>query len=234
MLRTGLLLCLAMASMAVVAQPFFGLKAGGTFCPTSVELGSLAPAGAPAPEAVSGFGYHGGLFAGMGLTDKLSVRLEVLYSVRNHRFASDFDTTIVFQGLPLTTRVEAENRVERAYLELPLMAEYRLANGLTFSAGPALGVLLSSSSTLDGSLRVNIFGFGIDQPFTNIDNSTDGLRSTQLAAVAGLGYRSTGGLDIGVRYWHGMGYLEEDTDLLRTRQSQVQLALGYAFLRGTR
>jgi hypothetical protein len=231
MIRTCLFLAAFAPCSTLVAQPVIGIKAGGHYTLTNTAAGEQAIAGAPVPKALDGLGYHGGLFAEVGLTEDVFLRAEVLYSVRRYRYDEGFDTTFSFQGFPITARAEVEVQVERSYLEIPLLAGYRFGERFSVVAGPAAAILLGSNAAFDGEVSVGSFFQGFSLPFSSTDDSTDGLRGVGWAAVAGVQYRSAGGFDVGVRYWHGLGTLEEDTDFLRTRQSMVQLAVGFAFLR---
>jgi hypothetical protein len=231
MIRTCLLLVAFATGSTMAAQPVIGIKAGGHYTLTNTSAGDQAIAGAPVPKALDGLGYHGGIFAEVGLTEDLFLRAEVLYSVRRYRYDESFDTTFFFEGFPITARAEVEVKVERSYLEIPLLAGYRFGDRFSVVAGPAAAILLGSNAAINGEVSVGSFFQGFSLPFSSTDDGTEGLRGVGWAAVAGMQYRGVGGFDVGLRYWHGLGALEEDTDFLRTRQSMLQLAVGFAFLR---
>ncbi len=220
-----------LAAQEMCAQFTLGVKVGGSYCITTTELGDLPVPLSLEPKAINGFGYHGGVFSELALSEKLFLRTELLYGVRNHRYDESFDSTFFFQGFPITAGVEAEVKVQRAYLELPVLLGYKLGEHFSIVAGPAAAYLLSSNANTSGELRLGSFLQGFNVPFSNTNSSTEGLYEVRFAAVAGVNYRSDGGIDIGLRYWHELGTLEEDTDLLKTRQGMLQLAAGFAFLR---
>lgn len=226
-----ILLTLLVGAQPIRAQLTLGVKAGGSYCITNASLGDEPLPVAVEPTAVNGFGYHGGVFAEWELSDKLFLRSELLYSVRNHSFDESFDSTFVFQGFPLTARAEALVKVQRTYVELPLLAGYKLGENFSIVVGPAAMYLLSSNANTNGELTIGSFFQGIELPLSNTNSSTEGLREIGFAAVGGVNYRSKAGFDLGLRYWHGLGTLEENTDLLRTRQGMLQLSAGFAFVR---
>jgi hypothetical protein len=177
-------------------------------------------------------GYHGGLFAEYMFDDRFGLRADVLYTARRHRFDEDYDTLIVFQGIALSGEVELESEVRRQYLELPLALVFRPSGNISLRAGPALGLLLGSTVSSTGEATVSVFGFGTSLPFTDVNTSTTGLNTLLSALHAAVGYRTESGLDLGIAWWHGLGWLEEDDNAaLRTRQHHLRLSVGWAFVR---
>jgi len=227
MVRHLLLLLFFAPWIPVTAQPVVGVKGGVDRTITGVRPGTVVIPGLPEPEAENGWGFHGGAFAEIDLSEQLFLRPELFYAQRGHRYTSDLDTTIFF----ITARVEAEVEVKRTYLELPVLLGYRISERTSLLVGPAAGYLLGSNATTTGQISVGGFFPGMNVPFSETTTSTDGLEDVRLAVVAGLNWRSLFGLDLGVRYIHGFGHLESDTEAIRTRQSTLQLAVGYAFIR---
>jgi len=225
-----IILALLTSVTQACGQVTLGAKAGGNYTLTRTSLGDQAPPFSLAPASVNGFGFHGGAFVELELSEKLFLRPELSYSVRNNSYDEGFDSTIVIMGIPLTARAELEVEVTRSYLELPVLIGYKLGEHFSLVAGPAVSYLISNRTNTNGQISVGSFLQGFDLPFSNSNTSTEGLRAVGFAAVSGLNYRSEGGIDIGLRYWQGFGTLEEDTDLLKTYQSMLQLSLGYSFI----
>ncbi|HRF79290.1 MAG TPA: porin family protein [Flavobacteriales bacterium] len=227
MLRHFVVGLLLTTLVPLAAQPVVGVKGGVDRTLTSAQSGTAAIPGLPEPEVEDSWGFHGGAFAEFDLSEQLFLRPELLYAQRSHRYTAAFDTTILF----ITARVEAEVAVKRTYLELPILLGYRVSERTSVFLGPAAGYLLGSHETTTGQFSVGGFFPGMTVPFNETSSTTTGLEELRLALVAGLNWRSLFGLDLGVRYMHGIGYLESDTEAIRTRQSTLQLAVGYAFLR---
>lgn len=232
MRAVGILPLLALAT-SLQAQFSAGITAGGNLTFTSLQASTAPLPGLSVPDPVDLPGYHGGLFAEYMLGDRLGLRADVLYTVRRHSFDEAYDTLIVFQGIALSGEVELESQVRRQYLEVPLALVFRPATNVSLRAGPAIGLLLGSNVSTTGEVTVSVFGFGTSLPFTDVNTSTTGLNTALAALHAAVGYRTAGGLDLGLAWWHGLGWLEEDDNApLRTRQHQLRLSVGWAFVRG--
>lgn len=215
----------------VVAQPVLGVHAGVLRTFTKVIPGDQVPQGVPFPDAVGGWGYHGSFFAEFGFGQRFFLRPELGYALREHRYDADYDTTIFFQNLPITARADVEVRVRRAYVELPVLAGYRLTDHLSLVLGPSASWLLSGSTETDGSLSIGSFFQGLEIPLRNSSTATSGSKDFVPALVAGLDLATESGFTVGLRYWHGLGTLEDDTAMFRTHQHMLRLSVGYAFLR---
>lgn len=214
-------------ALSADAQTELGAKAGFNYHFQSVSLGDDAPAGSEEPKAYDGPGFHVGAFASFDLTDQLYLRPELLYSTRNSK--ESLSTSLALAGT--TTTIDADVRSTLSYLELPILLGYRLNERFSLQAGPALGFLMSSKVTVNGTSTVTADGQTTTTSLDTEDTSTEGLRSTEVAAVIGMGYRLDNGLDLGLRYWRGLTTLEEETDLTKTHQNVVQVSVGYAFVR---
>jgi len=214
-------------SLGTNAQFDLGGKAGFNYHFESVSTGDAAPAGSEDPKAYDGPGLHIGAFASFDLNDDLYLRPELLYSTRNSK--ESISSSLALAGT--TTTIDADVRSTLSYLELPILLGYRLNDRFSLQAGPALGFLMSSKVTLNGTSTVTADGQTTTTSLDTEDTSTEGLRSTEVAAVIGMGYRMDNGLDLGLRYWRGLTTLEEETDLTKTHQNLVQVSVGYAFLK---
>lgn len=214
-------------TLGAKAQLDLGGKAGFNYHFQSVSAGDAAPAGSEDPKAYDGPGFHVGAFASFDLSDDLYLRPELLYSTRNSK--ESISSSITLAGT--TTTIDADASQTLTYLELPVMLGYRLNERFSLQAGPALGLLLGSKLTVNGTQTVTADGETVTTSLDTEDTSTEGLNTTEIAGVFGLGYRMDNGLDLGLRYWRGFTTLEEDTDLTKTHQNVVQVSVGYAFLR---
>jgi hypothetical protein len=214
-------------SLSATAQLDLGGKAGLNYHFQSTSKGDMAPSGMEDPEGTNGLGFHVGVFARIPLSDKLGLRPELLYSTRSS--TSQLNSSIELLGT--TTTVDAETKGTLSYLEIPLLLDLAVNEGLSLQVGPAFGFMMGNKVTVTGNTSVTTGGQTVTTSLNSESNSTDGLNTLEIAGVIGLGYRLENGLDLGLRYWRGFTTLEEDADLTKTYQNLVQVSLGYAFLR---
>jgi len=227
-MRTHLLL-LPFVALSFTAQAQFeiGGKAGLNYHFQNVGRGESAPDNFTLPEGDSGLGFHFGGFLKIGLSDNVYVRPELLYSTRTSVRTTSSSLTI----LGISTDVEREDRSTLQYLEVPVLLGFHLSRNLSLQAGPGFGVLSGNKVKTTGTQRVTAGGQTVTNSLDGTSNSTEGLRSVELAGVLGLGYHADNGLDIGIRYWRGLNTLNENTDLVKVNQNVVQFSVGFAFLR---
>lgn len=219
------LLCTLVVASAAHAQSSFGGKAGFNYHIQGYSLGESAPTGATAPNNIDGFGFHVGAFAQCDLSDKLFLRQELLYRTRNTQRMTQSSNTI----LDVTTVIDTEEKGNMSLLEFPILLGYRLSDRLSLHVGPGMGILLGNKVTVSGTSSVTTGGQTVTTTLDATDRSREGLRSVEFAGLLGLGYRTEGGLDLGVRYWRGLTTINEDTDLFAAHQNVIQFSVGYAF-----
>lgn len=95
--------------------------------------------------------YHVGVFAELGITDKLTFQPELLYSAQG----SKYEGTILGKTVTIKTKLD--------YLTIPLMAKYNIINGLTAEFGPQIGFLTSATfKDIDIKDQVNSVDFGLN------------------------------------------------------------------------
>lgn len=126
-----LFLCVAM-SATVLAQsklsPSFGINAGGVLAQVS------APDGVTTGASELKFGFSGGIYASIPLSDLLSIRPELNYAALGGKNTAN----------AVTAKVN--------YLTIPLLASFRLdKSGFSAHVGPQYGLLLSASATDRGT-----------------------------------------------------------------------------------
>ena len=193
-----IILGLHSAARAQGSDVSLGLKVGGSL--TDVV-------GTDAPTYEKLFGFHGGIFANIGIADMVAFQPELLYSQKGAR------------QLRATTNPMERDAIERLdYLDVPLALHVN-AKGLFFEAGPQVGFLLAAKSksgnaSSDVKYLYNTFDFGY---------------------LAGLGYQRKEGLGIGLRYNGGFTKVEKPIELgpaltvqNEARNSAFQLYLTYS------
>lgn len=216
-----------LTAMAAQAQFEIGAKAGLNYHFQSVTLGDNAPSGFSAPEGTNGLGFHVGGFLMVGLNDNLYLRPELLFSTRS---SSEKTTSSLSIG-GVSTSTDAEVKQTLTYLEVPVLFGLNLSKQLSLQVGPGFGILSGNKVRTTGTQSVTTGSGTVTTSLDNTSTSTDGLRSLELAAVAGVGYHAENGLDIGIRYWRGLNTLNENTDALKVNQNVVQVSLGFALFR---
>ncbi len=163
-------------------------------------------------ETKSRTGFHIGLLVEAPVTEKLAFSPELIYSSQGFRLnAVTFDN---FFGA-----LNIESTVKLDYINLPIMAKYYIAKGLSLQAGPQIGVLVSAKS--EGS------AFGIK---TGMDIK-DFVETIDYAFNFGLGYQLDIGLFFDVRYNRGLGNINDGngSSVPENQNGVFQLSAGYKF-----
>ncbi len=215
-----------LAGISGAASAQTGLKAG---LKGGVNLSSFSGTDA-AP-----FGYKYGFSAGgllnYGVTDNISIQLELLYSQKGTN--SDLDFSNYTTGTTVASKGNLKQTLQ--YVDIPLLFKYNLGEagkGLFFEIGPqgslvaaqrtfsddanvglvaALGALSNGSG--DGYVPVNNSSSptAADTKAVPFGNSTDGLNKLVVGYVGGIGYQLTSGLGFGVRYTGDVSQVYKDT-----------------------
>jgi hypothetical protein len=181
------LLALAAAPSAHAQSIRFGLKAGANLSNLSGDLVNQN-------QYNNRFGFHGGVMLNFGLAnDLISIQPEVLYSQKGFKYADQQYTT------PLGTYRNTGN-VRYDYLDVPVMVRLKVS-GVFFEVGPQYSYLMNISTDRTQTYQstsattpstVGTAGSGT----TNLDN----VNRNELGYVGGLGFQSSQGFLLGVRY----------------------------------
>jgi opacity protein-like surface antigen len=211
MKKTILVLALALGTISMSAQEVtFGAKAG-------LNLASIS--GDETDDLDSRTGFHVGAVAEFALSEKFSLQPELLYSTQGAKF----DESAFEQGV----EVRGETTVKLDYILLPVMAKYYLAEGLSFEAGPQLGVLVSAES------EVELSGSFEGQTVSIIEEAdiSDEISSIDFGVNFGLGYKLENGLNFAARYNLGLSNVNdfEGSDDFKNQNSVIQFSVGYSF-----
>jgi hypothetical protein len=125
------------------------------------------------------FGFNLGLYGQILSSDVFAIQPELLYSTKGARWE-------------YTGGVEQSIDFNINYLDLPVLAVFKLGKTAEIHAGPYVGYLLSAKIKYDGDLAN-----GTD----NIDR--DDLNTLDYGLVGGLGL-NFGGVQVGARYNYGL------------------------------
>lgn len=159
----------------------FGAKAG-------FNLASISGDNTKETDAVTSFNF--GVLAEIPISEKFSFQPELMYSGQGYSFN--------------------DNTVALNYLNVPLMAKYYVAKGLSVEAGPQIGFLLSAKNeSTDVKDSFNTFDFGLN---------------------FGLGYKFKNGFNLGARYNLGLTDINNLEGSSATNKNGVfQFSVGYFF-----
>ncbi len=172
-------------SFANAQDTKFGAKAGLNFSSISNAEG-----------AKSQVGFHLGGYATIMVSDKFAVQPELLYSTQGAKFDGDLSENL-------------------AYINIPIMAKFNVAEKFNLEAGPQIGFLMSANlKSSAGSL-----------------DTKDGYKSMDFGLNFGAGYDVAENINVGLRYCLGLSQLEKElvTGQTASKNTNIQLSLGYSF-----
>ena len=133
----------------------------------------------------SKIGFHFGVVYDINAGEKSAIRVGALYSGKGYNFSQEFFGTKIEQNASFN------------YLEVPVSYVYHIngkAKGLFLEGGINLGMLLSANVTTDG----------------NSEDVKEDLKSIDLGAGLGLGYKVMENISIGLNYSLGLTNIAED------------------------
>lgn len=162
------------------------------------------------PSPNSRLGVHLGGFAQFSLGNNLSVQPELTFSTQG---ANDEDK-------------DDWQRVETSYLNLAGVFKYTLQNNINFSIGPQLGFLTGGEFIKEDK----------EDGERKIHSASHVLSGTDLSIGFGVGYTLSSGIDLSLRYNHGLNNINDNpADLAFYKPSQtikskvLQVSVGYIF-----
>lgn len=170
--------------------------------------------------------FHGGVTLNFPLVeDFISLQPELLYSRKGFKTSGEEYTNLLLQ------KRRREGSMNYNYLDLPILANIN-TGPVYFELGPQLSYLLSvnnETEVYDGS--GNLIASSRDE------KSKEGLSDFEIGYVAGLGFRASNGISLGLRYNGAFSdFVKEDVnfegDLSNARHSVFMLTLGLRFPSG--
>ena len=180
-LTLALLLCLGTMN----AQDFqFGAKAGANFANIT---------GDDVEDASTRTGFHLGAVAHISISDRFGIQPELIYSQQGSK-DDEFDVTLKID-----------------YLNLPILADITLVDGLSIQAGPQFGFNINSKAE-DGDGN---------------EGDIEDVNTLDLNAAFGAQFKLPNGLFFQGRYNLGLSDIVEDAD---ANNSNISLSIGYFFL----
>ncbi|MBT8259478.1 MAG: PorT family protein [Bacteroidia bacterium] len=196
MKKSILILVALLFGFTVYAQDIgYGLKAG-------LNLATIT--GDETDDLSSRFAFHAGGVVNFGISDKFSVQPEVLYSAQGFDFeGSDFG----FDGMDGTFKMD--------YINIPVLAQYEVADGFSLEAGPQIGFMVSAKAEVE-SVEVDVDEF---------------FKSTDFSGVVGANYALANGLNFDARYAFGLSDIWDipEADDVSNKNGVFMFSIGYLF-----
>lgn len=169
----------------------FGAKAGVNFASISADDDD---------DLDGRTSFHIGATAEFSLSETFSVQPELLYSGQGF--------TTKESDIDITGKMD--------YINLPIIAKFYVAEGLSLEVGPQVGFLLNAK--LEGKEDGNS---------VSIDFK-DETKSVDFGANFAIGYKLDSGINLGFRYYLGLTNVsDEDSD--DVKNNVLQLSVGYNF-----
>ena len=137
-------------------------------------------------------GFHLGGFIEFKVSEKVSLRPELLYSQQGSNFTIDGADLNIFSPDPIFV-TEIDGEIRESLLLLPVIAEYKLNEKLSLEFGPQFGYSLNREIEYDN----NPLSFG---GFLRNDDE----EKFEVGISLGLGYSMTDELGISLRYNYGI------------------------------
>jgi hypothetical protein len=180
-------LCVAFLAMGAVnlaiAQTNFGIKAGYNSASVQVSDGA---------DWDSKSGFHIGGLAHIHVASKFAVQPEVVFSTQGGE--------------------RSNSELKLNYVNVPVLAQYMVADGFRLQTGPQFGFLVSAEQEV-GDLEIDI-----DDVYDAFDFSWS----------FGAGYLFDNGLGIDARYNLGLTNISDDSDF-EAKNRVFQVGLFYQF-----
>lgn len=150
------------------------------------------------------FGFNVGVYGQVLSSDALALQLELLYSTKGSK--AEYD------GL-----IDGNVKYNLNYLDLPVLAVFKLGEQVELHAGGYVGYLLNANISWDGDL-----GSGIEE----VDK--DNLKSFDYGLVGGIGF-NFGAVQVGARYNYGLAKLA-DSDGAKALIGDSKNSVGQVFV----
>lgn len=184
-----LAICLFCISEFTVAQSLhFGLKAGANL--QKID-------GVPFKDKFT-FGYQAGAYATIGLSKKIGIQPELLFSSVNADTASQFSTVYGFKQA---------DKIKLNYLDIPVLLNIKAAKFLTIQAGPQFSVLLDKNKSL-------------------LKNGESAFKEGNIAAAAGLQFKFSK-INLYGRYVAGLNNLNDVNNSNKWKNRNIQVGVGF-------
>lgn len=148
-------------------------------------------------------GVDVGGVAELGVTDKFAVQPEVHYSQRGTKY-SDSDG---FDG-----------KFNFTYINVPVMAKFKVSDAFSIEAGPQVGLLLSAKDKYDS-------------PISGEDDIKEFISNTDFGGNIGVGYELESGLNFNARFNYGFSNINDfDSEGLDIKNNNCVFLFGIGWM----
>lgn len=207
-----------LGSFAVAqAQSGIGIRAGANFSNLEGDLKNES-------RYQNKVGFHGGLTFGIPVIENFFfIQPEILYSTKGFKYE---DTEI---DVPAVGLVERDGKMDYSYIDVPVLARIK-AGPIYFEAGPQASYLLNVNNNIKESLNGEAYSS------TTTKRELDGLQRFEIGYAAGVGFATSSGISLGVRYNGSLtDFVDENPedyfegDLTNARHSTIMATIGFTF-----
>jgi hypothetical protein len=154
------------------------------------------------------YGFHVGVYTQLFESDVFAIQPEILFSTKGTRTTYD---ELGFEG---------DVKFNLNYLDIPVLAVFKLGDAAEIHVGPYFGYLISASSDIDGDL----------DDYEELDK--DDYASWDYGLSAGVGF-NVGSVQLGARYNYGLQKIAEsdgaDLALGDSKNSNAQVYISFNF-----
>lgn len=152
-------------------------------------------------------GFHAGVYGQVFSSNAFAIQPEINYSTKGNKVVTDFSI------------IDQETKFNLNYIDLPILAVFKLGNVAEIHAGPYWSYLVGANVDTDGDL-------GDD--FQQLDR--DNFDDWDYGLVGGVGF-NLGDLQLGARYSYGLNEIAESSGAKRvlgnTKNSVGQIYLAF-------
>ncbi len=207
-LNLCLFLILMISVTSIHAQ--FGLKVGG-------NLSNLQSYGNSEEGESAGFkpGFQGGMFYKAGISEMLSIVVELNYETRGGISKKEYDFELPI-GDPISGtglyQIQEESDFTQTYINLPILA--LIGNGqLKGYIGANIGYLIAAEGDFKRTVETSVGGSSLSSEETNLEidwqnyNSFKNIFTTTPAEDGDFFNSLDFGLNLGAMYYVGAGFL---------------------------
>src|ERR1017187_84525 len=164
-------------------------------------------------------GFHFGGLVNYKINDHFSIDGSLLYTTCGAKINSNVPATNISEDAinetvnVTTTPYTLSSIYNLSYFQIPILAKYKLVNGLNFFAGPYLGILLSAkendasySYSLTNTIlttgspdQINAYPFDIPSASNTINKGIE-INRYSMGLAFGVGYQLPIGIDFSAKY----------------------------------
>jgi hypothetical protein len=161
-------------------------------------------------------GIELGAYINIPVDNTISIRPGIQYAQKGYAMKGDLKIdALKFIG------VNASAKIESHYIDIPLIADAAITNGLHVYAGPQISYLAKTNLHVNTS----VLGFSVTNKKINL---TDNFNRVDMGLVGGIAYALNNGLTVNAGYDYGLTKLDKN-DNFKAYNRAVQISIGYSF-----